>query len=62
MQDHIVPLSKGGSRKKHNLCWSCSPCNHAKGDITLAEFRLLVAFRQGLVEPATIKFAGENTA
>lgn len=32
-QDHIVPISKGGSRKNiNNLVTSCSPCNVKKGN------------------------------
>lgn len=30
--DHIVPLDRGGSNGIHNLCLSCVPCNHGRGN------------------------------
>jgi len=30
--DHIIPLSRNGSRKYHNLTLACSPCNNRKAD------------------------------
>ena len=31
--DHVVPISKGGSRKSFpNLVLSCEPCNREKAD------------------------------
>jgi 5-methylcytosine-specific restriction endonuclease McrA len=30
-QDHVVPLSKGGTDDLSNLLPSCQPCNQSKG-------------------------------
>lgn len=37
--DHVVPLSKGGSRGRSNLVLCCSKCNGEKKDMTVEEFR-----------------------
>jgi 5-methylcytosine-specific restriction endonuclease McrA len=37
-QDHIVPLSKGGSHTKSNILPACNACNQRKGNKFLAEF------------------------
>jgi 5-methylcytosine-specific restriction endonuclease McrA len=29
--DHIIPVVKGGATDKHNLVFSCKPCNFEKG-------------------------------
>jgi 5-methylcytosine-specific restriction endonuclease McrA len=33
-KDHIVPKSKGGGDKLHNLRTMCTPCNEARGNDT----------------------------
>lgn len=38
-RDHIVPKSKGG-KLKDNSVFSCGPCNMAKGDLDIQEFRV----------------------
>ena len=30
-QDHIIPVSKGGSHTLHNVIGACGPCNSRKG-------------------------------
>lgn len=37
--DHIIPLSKKGARRFHNLIGACEDCNCAKADLSLEEFR-----------------------
>ena len=37
--DHVVPLSNGGLHVLENLVIACQPCNRAKGDLSLDEFR-----------------------
>jgi 5-methylcytosine-specific restriction endonuclease McrA len=58
-RDHIQPRSRGGSNAPRNVVDACRPCNNLKGCLTLEEFRLVIAFRQGLVKPAKMKFPGE---
>ena len=36
--EHIVPRSRGGSKRVSNLTLACHPCNQAKGSQTAAEF------------------------
>lgn len=35
--DHIIPLSRGGTNDRENLCHSCKTCNIGKADRTLPE-------------------------
>jgi 5-methylcytosine-specific restriction endonuclease McrA len=39
--DHIIPLSKGGKNNYDNLCIACGPCNIAKADMSVEEFKQL---------------------
>lgn len=36
--DHKVPLSKGGTNYKRNICLACPKCNLQKHDKTAKEF------------------------
>ena len=36
--DHILPVSRGGSNDRENLCLSCPNCNWSKNDKTAEEF------------------------
>lgn len=39
-EDHVVPRSKGGSRRAwNNKVVACRPCNLAKGDLDLEDFK-----------------------
>ena len=40
-QDHVMPLSKGGSHTKSNIVPACEMCNARKGTKTLSEFFVL---------------------
>jgi len=35
-QDHVVPLSKGGTHEKSNVVPACKSCNSRKGDKTIS--------------------------
>lgn len=37
--DHIVPVSRGGATTEENLTTACFPCNRAKRDKTVEEWR-----------------------
>lgn len=37
--DHVYPRSRGGRTHESNLRQACSPCNLAKGSMTLREWR-----------------------
>ena len=36
--EHMVPVSKGGTRKMDNLAAACLRCNNSKGEMTVEEF------------------------
>lgn len=38
--DHIVPRSRGGAHEWENVISACKPCNHSKGQKSLAEARM----------------------
>lgn len=46
--DHLTPLGRGGTNAYHNLVLACKDCNHAKADMTLAEFVDFVAGYGGI--------------
>jgi len=37
-QDHVLPLSRGGTHSADNVVPACPPCNMSKGDKTLEEW------------------------
>ena len=37
--DHVIPKSKGGSHREHNLVAACERCNSLKKDLSVEEFR-----------------------
>lgn len=60
--DHLVPRSRGGKTEQGNIVRACRKCNGEKHDLTLEEFRLLIAFRRGLIsalDKRTLSFYGE---
>ena len=42
--DHATPLSRNGSTGLDNLDYPCRPCNNRKGEMTVDEFKKLLAF------------------
>jgi len=60
--DHKDPLSRGGSTLKENRIGSCFNCNHAKNNMTIAEFLQTDYFSNerraalGFTKPPTIKY------
>jgi 5-methylcytosine-specific restriction endonuclease McrA len=55
-EDHVVPKSKGGTK----TVTSCFGCNQDKFSLSLDEYRVLKAFRAGLVPLPEYKFAAEQ--
>jgi len=60
-KDHVTPLSRGGKLKVP----ACYECNQLKRNLKLEEYRVMVAYRNGLIpieilQP--VKFAGEMLA
>jgi 5-methylcytosine-specific restriction endonuclease McrA len=52
--DHVVPRSRGGESVWENVVTACAPCNHRKGDRTLAEARMVL--RTAPRAPAPVLF------
>lgn len=48
--DHLTPKCRGGEKTGGgNIVYACRQCNEDKHHLTLEEYRLVVAFRRGLV-------------
>jgi hypothetical protein len=60
-RDHLQPVCRGGLSHENNLVWCCLDCNGEKGNLTLEEFRLIVAHREGVIGNCDYKFAGEKS-
>jgi len=58
-RDHLTPKSRNGSNKPHNIVHACRQCNNLKGCLTLEEFRVVMAFRAGMVKNLEFLFPGE---
>jgi 5-methylcytosine-specific restriction endonuclease McrA len=58
-RDHLLPTSRNGSNSPKNIVDACKPCNNLKGCLDLEEFRLVVAYRKGLIRKAKMLFPGE---
>lgn len=37
--EHLIPLSRGGEHRKHNVVPACGACNKEKGQMTLEEYK-----------------------
>jgi hypothetical protein len=59
-QDHMLPIDRGGKGLAKNKVYCCCNCNIDKARLTLAEYRLVVAFRNGKVGESDFKFPGEK--
>ena len=55
-EDHVVPQSKGGKK----TVIACFGCNQDKRDLSLDEYRLIRAFRAGIIQLPEYKFAAEQ--
>jgi 5-methylcytosine-specific restriction endonuclease McrA len=59
-RDHLQPKSRNGSNQPRNIVDACRQCNCLKGQLTLEEFRVVIAYRFGLVEKPKFLFPGEQ--
>jgi 5-methylcytosine-specific restriction endonuclease McrA len=46
--DHLIPISRGGSNDKENICIACPECNFRKGNKTPEEFETYIKSIRGL--------------
>jgi len=58
--DHIVPRARTKGMPNDRTVPCCGECNHAKRDLTLEEYRVLMAFRYGYISAVEWKFPGEE--
>lgn len=58
-RDHLQPKSRKGSNDGSNLVDACRSCNTLKGQLTLEEFRAVMAYRAGEFKKMKLKFPGE---
>ena len=59
-RDHMQPKSRNGSSARHNIVDACRDCNGTKGCLTLEEFRVVMAYRFGVLERPRFRFPGET--
>jgi len=58
-RDHVKPIARGGRRGRKTVL-ACRGCNSDKGQLTLEEYRVVVAFRKGWLRNAGLRFPGEE--
>lgn len=58
-RDHLTPKSRNGSNARNNIVDACRDCNNLKGCLTLEEFRVVIAYRFGIVNRPKFRFPGE---
>lgn len=58
-RDHLQPKSRNGSNARKNIVDACRDCNCLKGKLSLSEFRVVIAYRHGLVDEPKFRFPGE---
>ena len=59
-RDHLLPRDRGGKQLPGNTVDCCCLCNVDKARLTLAEYRVVVAFRLGMIGEAEYVFPGEQ--
>lgn len=60
-EEHLIPRRHGGTRGKGNTVWACKKCNEDKANLKLEEYRVVIAYRRGLLNAFTlVKFWGEQ--
>jgi len=57
-KDHLTPICRGGRDSKKVTC--CEECNNDKARLTLEEYRVVVAFRKGMINESNLLFPGET--
>lgn len=58
-RDHVIPKSRNGSNRPNNIVDACRYCNALKGCLNLEEFRVVIAFRLGVIKRPKFYFPGE---
>jgi len=51
--DHLIPTSRGGPNHEGNKVRACQACNRDKGNLTLEEYRVVLAYRRGMLHVQT---------
>lgn len=51
--DHKTPTARGGPNTRDNLVSACYGCNSDKANMTLEEWRLVLAYREGIIRDAS---------
>lgn len=75
IREHLQPICKGGNRPVNdpNVVWACKFCNNDKHQLTLDEYRVVIAYRRGALQAmmhdhdffgpnSLFKFPGEQVA
>jgi len=59
-RDHLLPIDRGGKGLAYNQVDCCCACNGDKGRLTLEEYRVVRAFRTGMIAVSNFRFPGER--
>jgi len=57
-KDHMTPVCRGGAGMGMVVC--CTECNNDKARLTLEEYRVVRAYRMGIIAISNFKFPGEK--
>jgi 5-methylcytosine-specific restriction endonuclease McrA len=59
-KDHLLPKIRGGNGSGENIRYACYGCNSDKNRLDLNEYRVVRAFRAGVIPLPAYKFAMET--
>lgn len=59
-RDHLLPKDRGGKCLPNNQVYCCCDCNIDKARLTLEEYRVVRAFRAGMIAISNFQFPGEH--
>lgn len=61
-KDHVIPKCRGGESRRdgENVVDACFACNNDKARLTADEYRVVIAYRNGLIPKPAVLFNAER--